>query len=72
MVKLDLDDLPPRLAAALEALSASDELMLLRAGVVVARLRVGESAASPAPESVPPEGMKEIMEHFEAMIEDQF
>lgn len=71
-MKLDLDDLPPRVAAALEALGAGDELILVRAGAVVARLRRGESAASPAPESVPPEGMKEIMEHFEAMIEDQF
>jgi len=73
MVTLDLDDLPPKIAQALEALTDDGELIITRAGAVVARLRLAERPVAPTPaEDLQPEGMKEIMEHFEAMIEDQF
>lgn len=74
MTQIDLDDLPPRMAKLLSEVAPDDELVLVRGGAVVARLRLAEKP-SPAPpgEDLPPEeGMKEVMEHFEAMIHDTF
>jgi antitoxin (DNA-binding transcriptional repressor) of toxin-antitoxin stability system len=74
--QIDLDDLPPRIAQTLASLAEGEELVLARGGVVVARLTVAEPAA-PAPgealSDLPPdEAMKEVMEHFSAMIQDEF
>jgi antitoxin (DNA-binding transcriptional repressor) of toxin-antitoxin stability system len=72
MKQIDLDDLPPRVAEALAGLADGEELVLVRGGLVVARLR---ATAAPAPASEPPaseESMKEIMEHFNDMIHDDF
>jgi antitoxin (DNA-binding transcriptional repressor) of toxin-antitoxin stability system len=74
MKQIDLDDLPPRVAQALEGLEAGEELVLVKGGLTVARLSVSapvvqtESAAELTPE----EGMKEVMEQFNAMIHDEF
>jgi antitoxin (DNA-binding transcriptional repressor) of toxin-antitoxin stability system len=74
MPQIDLDDLPPRIARALDELRVGDELILVRNGAVVARLTVGEAPAPEvqAPDLPPEQEMKEIMEHFNAMIHDEF
>jgi len=72
MPLIDLDDLPPRVAKALEGLGPGDELVLVRGGAVVARLT---AAQAPAPAPADPsaeQDMKEIMEQFNAMIHDEF
>ncbi|HEV2364227.1 MAG TPA: hypothetical protein VGS12_08535 [Caulobacteraceae bacterium] len=75
MVRLDLDDLPPNMARALERLSAGEELLLVRAGAVVARLAVAQAAAAPAStdaEEPGAEGMAEILDHFSSIINEEF
>ncbi len=75
MKRIDLDDLPPRLAKALADLEAGEELLLVQGGEIVARLLAAGSHARPAepigdmPEA---ERMKEVMEQFNAMIHDEF
>jgi antitoxin (DNA-binding transcriptional repressor) of toxin-antitoxin stability system len=71
MKQIDLDDLPPRVARMLSQLEAGEELVLVQGGGVVARLAVAAAPArSPAPlADLPPE---EVMEHFKAMIEEEF
>jgi hypothetical protein len=73
MNQIDLDDLPPRIAQRLEGIPADGELTLVRGGVVVARLRVA-ATATPATEPTPPseQDMKEVLEQFNAMINDEF
>jgi antitoxin (DNA-binding transcriptional repressor) of toxin-antitoxin stability system len=74
MKQIDLDDLPPRAAHILAALQEGEELVLAQGGGVVARLRV-ETAPAPveSPAELPAEDrMKEVMEHFKAMIDDEF
>ena len=72
MTRIDLDDLPPKVAKALSALTAGDELLLVQNGAVVSRLSIGEAAA-PAAESPPEEAdMGEVLEHFRTMIEEEF
>lgn len=73
MARIDLDDLPPRIAQALEALAESEDVLLVRGGAVVARLtaevvRPAVSAAEPASETE----AREIMEHFASIIDDEF
>jgi len=74
MSQIDLDDLPPRVAQALDALTAGEELVLVRGGVVVARLIVAEAPAQAAraPDLPPEQEMREVLEHFNAMIHDEF
>jgi len=74
MKQIDLDDLPPRVAAILAELEGEDELVIVQGGVVVARLRVAETkAGAAAGEGLPPEeSMKEVLDHFNAMIHDEF
>jgi hypothetical protein len=72
MKQIDLDDLPPRAAEVFAGLTGEEELVLVRGGRVVARLRV---SAAPEPAVEPPTGedaMKEVMEHFNDMIHDEF
>jgi hypothetical protein len=72
MKQIDLDDLPPRVAEVFAGLGGDDELTLVKGGLVVARLRLAEKPA-PAAEALPSEEtMKEVMEHFNAMIHDEF
>ena len=76
MSQIDLDDLPPRVAAELAKLAPGEELVLVRGGLVVARLTVSEQAPPPpsdALEDLPPEEqVAEVMSQFNAMIHDEF
>ncbi|HUZ11666.1 MAG TPA: hypothetical protein VMU93_02285 [Caulobacteraceae bacterium] len=73
MAQIDLDDLPPRIAQVLEALGEADTLLLVRGGAVVARLAVAEPAPRPAPAEIDSEEqVHEVLEHFSAMINDEF
>ena len=74
MKQIDLDDLPPRVAHILAALQEGEELVLAQGGVVVAHLRAeaAPAPAEPLAELAPEERMKEVMEQFKAMIDDEF
>ena len=74
MARLDLDDLPPRIAALLSDLPAGEELLLVQHGAVVGRLTANEP---PEPEDLEPEAepdqkMREVFEHFRSSVEDEF
>ena len=74
MARLDLDDLPPRVAALLTDLPAGEELLLVQHGAVVGRL-IAPDAPEPEEaeeEAQPDEKMKEVFEHFRSSIEDEF
>jgi hypothetical protein len=75
-MKVDLDDLPPRVAQGLTALAEGDELILVQQGAVVACLQVKASAPAAVDESgvdpSPEERMKEVLDQFNAMIHDEF
>lgn len=72
MTRIDLDDLPPKLAKTLAALAAGDELLLVQDGAVICRLAIAEASAPAA--DAPPEDadMGEVLEHFRTMIEEEF
>ena len=76
MKQIDLDDLPPRVAALLSGLETSEPVLLVRGGLVVGRLSAQSTAAkvgADAPDAAPPEEtLKEVMEQFNAMIHDEF
>jgi antitoxin (DNA-binding transcriptional repressor) of toxin-antitoxin stability system len=76
MKRLDLEDLPPKIAALLAELEEGEELIVVQHGAVVARLSRGSEAAfrppSPEPEVVPEERAKEVFELFRASVEDEF
>jgi antitoxin (DNA-binding transcriptional repressor) of toxin-antitoxin stability system len=74
--QIDLDDLPPRIAQTLASLAEGEELVLARGGAVVARLVVADPL-SPAPtepltDLAPEDEVKEVLDHFSAMINDEF
>lgn len=74
MARLDLDDLPPRIAALLTDLPAGEELLLVQHGAVVGRL-IAPDTPEPedeAPELEPDQKMREVFEHFRSSIEDEF
>lgn len=73
MKRIDLDDLPPKLAQLLTGLEEGEELLLVQNGAVAARL-LGASAAQPAPEAEEPtnERAAEIFEQFRSAMEDEF
>ncbi|MGA0608226.1 hypothetical protein ACO2Q0_19715 [Phenylobacterium sp. VNQ135] len=72
MKRLDLDDLPPKIAALLEGLEAGEELLLVQHGVVVGRLTAGAGAGPAEPELPPEQHAREVFENFRAAIEDEF
>ena len=74
MKQIDLDDLPPRVAQALRALEAGEELILVQGGALVARLAVAAAPppADPLADLPPDEAIAEVMEHFKTMIEEEF
>jgi antitoxin (DNA-binding transcriptional repressor) of toxin-antitoxin stability system len=75
--QIDLDDLPPRIAQTLGQLGEGEELVLVQGGAVVARLVVADPAKPAAPDDLladlpPEEQVKEVLEQFSAMINDEF
>jgi antitoxin (DNA-binding transcriptional repressor) of toxin-antitoxin stability system len=76
MKRIDLDDLPPKLAALLTGAEPGEEVLLVQNGAVVGRLTGGgeEPALSTQADShqTPDERAKEIFEQFRASIEDEF
>lgn len=76
MKRIDLDDLPPKLAALLTGAEDGEEVLLVQNGLVVGRLTGGGSVALEAgpaePEPPPEETAKEVFEQFRSMIEDEF
>lgn len=73
MAQLDLDDLPPRVAALLAGLSEGEELLLVQHGAVVNRLAAQPAPATePAPDVEPDQRVAEVFENFRAAIEDEF
>lgn len=72
MITIDLDDLPPRIAKRLGGLAEGEDLILLvQSGAVVARLRLTAEPAS-APSDEPALSQEEVLEHFNAIIHDEF
>ena len=76
MKQIDLDDLPPRIAQALSELADGEELVLVRAGAVVGRLKVSEASPPKSAEALadltPEDQVQEVLEQFSAMINDEF
>ena len=71
MKRLDLDDIPPKIAALLAGLPEGEELVLVQAGAVVGRL-VGAAKPEPAAEPDSDVAPGEIFELFRSSIEDEF
>ena len=74
MARLDLDDLPPRIAALLTDLPAGEEVLLVQHGAVVGRLTAN---APPEPEETeadvePDQKLREVFENFRSSVEDEF
>lgn len=76
MTRIDLDDLPPKVAAALSGVETGAEVLLVQNGVVVGRLTAAPVEPRPMAEAEPPpapeETAKEIFEQFRSAIEDEF
>lgn len=74
MKRLDLDDLPPKLAALLVGLEEGEELMLVQNGAVAGRLTAlaAPAAATEAEDEPTPERAAEVFDLFRASIEDEF
>lgn len=74
MARLDLDDLPPRVAALLTDLPEGEEVVLVQHGAVVGRLTAGAppQAEETHPEMEPDQKMREVFENFRSAIEDEF
>lgn len=74
MARLDLDDLPPKIAALLAGLAEGEELLLVQHGAVVGKLAAvaSERPAAPEPDLPPEQRMAEVFEDFRAAVEDEF
>jgi antitoxin (DNA-binding transcriptional repressor) of toxin-antitoxin stability system len=75
MARLDLDDLPPKIAAQLTQLADGEELVLVQHGAVVGRLTAAAAATmtpKPLPPIPPDQEVREVFETFRAAIEDEF
>lgn len=75
MKRLDLDDLPPKLAQLLSGLAEGEDLLLVQGGMVAGHLTGGapiDKAAPAEPEPPPEEQAKEVFEQFRSMMEDEF
>jgi len=74
MKRIDLDDLPPKIAALLAEAEAGEEVLLVQAGAVVGRLTAGGSETPAEPEVLadPDQRAKEIFELFRSSVEDEF
>jgi antitoxin (DNA-binding transcriptional repressor) of toxin-antitoxin stability system len=74
MKRIDLDDLPPKLAALLTSVEAGEEVLLVQNGAVAGRLTggVAEMAAETAEPPTSEEQAKEVFEQFRSAMEDEF
>ena len=72
MKRIDLDDLPPKVAALLAGAEPGEEVLLVQGGVVVGRLVGGAAEPQPDAEEPSEEQAKEIFEQFRSMMEDEF
>ena len=76
MTRIDLDDLPPKVAALLTELATGEEVLLVQEGVVVGRLTAGavepQRLADAEPPLAPDEHAQEIFEQFRSAVEDEF
>ncbi|MFZ5720619.1 MAG: hypothetical protein ACOY5Y_14275 [Pseudomonadota bacterium] len=74
MARLDLDDLPPKIAALLTGLADGEELLLVQHGAVVGRLGAvaAESSEAASPDLPPDQQVREVFENFRSAIEDEF
>jgi antitoxin (DNA-binding transcriptional repressor) of toxin-antitoxin stability system len=74
MMRLDLDDLPPKIAALLRELPEGEELVLVQHGAVVGRLTAAAAlrTAGADPEVAPEQDVREVFENFRSAIEDEF
>ncbi|MDB5424067.1 MAG: hypothetical protein JWQ29_1483 [Phenylobacterium sp.] len=73
MKRIDLDDLPPRLAALLTGVEEGEELLLVQNGAVAGRLTGGVRERAPGAEAPASEDeAKEIFEQFRSIMEDEF
>ena len=74
MKRLDLDDLPPKLAALLTSVEEGEELLLVQNGAVAGRLTGGAPKVAAEPDAAPTseEQAKEIFEQFRSAMEDEF
>ena len=74
MKRLDLDDLPPKLASLLTSVEDGEEVLLVQNGAVAGRLTGGAPEVVAEPDAPPTceEQAKEIFEQFRATMEDEF
>ena len=74
MARLDLDDLPPRVAALLTDLPAGEEILLVQHGAVVGRLTANAppELEEPEPDVEPDQKLREVFENFRSSVEDEF
>ncbi len=72
MPQLDLDDLPPRIAAMLAALPQGEEVVLVQHGAVIGRLAAVALPVTVEPDIPPEQSAHEVFENFRAAIEDEF
>jgi hypothetical protein len=75
MKRLDLDDLPPKIAQLLTDLAEGEELVLVQGGAVAGRLHGGAAPAPETPEEPEPynnQRAAEIFEQFRSAVEDEF
>ena len=73
MTRLDLDDLPPKIAALLSGLADGEELVLVQHGAVIGRLAaIAAPKVETEPDLPPEQSLREVAEDFRAAIEDGF
>ena len=75
MKRLDLDDLPPKLAQLLLGLEEGEELLLVQNGGVAGRLAGGAPMPVEPQKPAEPytnEKASDIFENFRSMIEDEY
>jgi antitoxin (DNA-binding transcriptional repressor) of toxin-antitoxin stability system len=73
MKRIDLDDLPPKLAQLLTGLEEGEEVLLVQNGGVAGRLVGGAAPKPDVPvEESSEENAAEVFEHFRAAMEDDF
>jgi antitoxin (DNA-binding transcriptional repressor) of toxin-antitoxin stability system len=75
MKRIDLDDLPPKLAALLTSVEEGEELLLVQNGGVAGRLTGGAPEPQGPTDADAPtseEQAKEIFEQFRSIMEDEF